>query len=528
MAEFVFSDADQEQLQELGIPEFQVKNQLEIFQKPLFNVDLVRNCTVGDGIVKIDPEEAGEYIDAQQEAAKEGLFLKFVPASGAATRMFKFLFQVQQASEPITWEDIKRAVKKGDSTFEKFKQFMENISHFAFFDELKEIMSRDGLDLEQLIHDGRFEPVLQYLLTGRGLNYGSMAKGLLKFHHYPSGNRTAFEEHLVEATHYVRDADGVCRLHFTVLPEQQELFATLLESVRAAYEKEYGVRFKVDFSFQKPSTDTIAVDLDNEPLRDEKQRLVFRPGGHGALLQNLTALQDYLVYIKNIDNVIPDCLKEATYFWKRVLGGILVELEDEIHTHVRLLKNEATDDIQEQAEEFARDKLWIDFPDDYADWPSSKRHHFLLTKLNRPIRVCGVVRNVGEPGGAPFWVREQDNTCSIQIVEKAQVNFDSPEQDAIWNSSTHFNPVDLVCSMRDFEGKPFDLSRHVNPDAVFISKKSMSGRDLKALELPGLWNGAMADWTTICVEVPIITFNPVKTVDDLLRPEHQQSSPNGC
>lgn len=528
MTEFVFSDADQLQLEELGIPEAQVRSELEIFQKPLFNVDLLRNCTVGDGIVKIEPEQAGEYIDAQQEAAQKGRFLKFVPASGAATRMFKFLFQVQQANESISWQEINQAAEKGNSTFEKFKRFMDNIFHFAFYDELKEAMSRDGLDLEQLIGDGQFEPVLQYFLTEPKLNYGSMAKGLLKFHHYPSGNRTAFEEHLVEATQYVKDAEGICRLHFTVLPEHRDRFSRLLESVRAVYEKEYGVHFKVDFSFQKQSTDTIAVDLSNQPLRDQNERLVFRPGGHGALLQNLTELQDYLVYIKNIDNVIPDCLKAATYFWKRVLGGLLVTLEDEIHTYVRLLKVEATDAIQEEAEKFARDKLWMTFPEDYADWPSSKRHHFLLTKLNRPIRVCGVVRNVGEPGGAPFWLQEEDGTCSIQIVEKAQVNFDSSEQDALWNSSTHFNPVDLVCSMRDFEGKPFDLSSHVNPNAVFISKKSISGRDLKALELPGLWNGAMADWTTLCVEVPIITFNPVKTVDDLLRPEHQQGSAESC
>lgn len=525
MAEFVLSDADRVQLKELGISEAQVKSQLEIFQKPLFNVELLHNCTVGDGIVKIAPEEAGEYIKAQQKAAEKGRFLKFVPASGASTRMFKFLFEVQQANEPISREEINQAVRKGTATFEKFKRFIDNISHFAFYDDLKGMMSGDGLDLEQLIQDGQFEPVFQYLLTERGLNYGSMAKGLVKFHQYPSGNRTAFEEHLVEAAQYVQDADGTCRLHFTVLPEQRERFGRLLENVRAGYEKEYGVRFKVDFSFQKRSTDTLAVDLRNEILRDGNGSLVFRPGGHGALLQNLTALQDYLVYIKNIDNVIPDCLKAATYFWKRVLGGMLVTLESAVHSYVRLLKHEATDTIQEEAEKFARDKLWITFPEDFAHWPASKRHHFLVNKLNRPIRVCGVVPNVGEPGGAPFWVREKDGTCSIQIVEKAQVNFDSPEQDAIWNSSTHFNPVDLVCSMRDFEGKSFDLSRYVNPDAVFISKKSIGGRDLKALELPGLWNGAMADWTTVCVEVPIITFNPVKTVDDLLRAEHQQSCP---
>jgi len=528
MTEFVLSDADRVQLKKLGISEAEVRRQLEIFQKPLFSVELMRNCTVGDGIFKIDPEETGDYINAQRKAALKGQFLKFVPASGASTRMFKFLFQVQQAADSISWEVVNQAVRKGDATFEKFKRFMENISQFAFYKDLKEVMSRNGLDLERLIDDGELKPVLQFLLTARGLNYGSMAKGLVKFHRYPSGHRTAFEEHLIEAAEYVRNADGACRLHFTVPSAYREWFSDLLENVRADYEKKYNVRFKVDFSFQQQSTDTIAVDLRNEPLRDENDLLVFRPGGHGALLQNLTALQNDLVYIKNIDNVVPDCLKGVSNFWKRVLGGMLVTLEAEVHKYVRLLKHEATDAIQEEAEKFARNRLWIVFPEDYTDWPSSKRHRFLLTKLDRPIRVCGVVPNVGEPGGAPFWVREEDGTCSIQVVEKAQVNFDSPEQDAIWNSSTHFNPVDLVCSMRNFEGKPFDLRRHVNPDAVFIAKKSIAGRELKALELPGLWNGAMADWTTVCVEVPIITFNPVKTVDDLLRPEHQQSSFVSC
>jgi len=523
MTKPLFSEADRAQLQDLGISEEQVSKQLEAFQKPLFNVQLQRNCTLNDGIIKIEPDQAAKYLEAQRKAAEIGRFLKFVPASGAATRMFKFLFEVVQQKEGPTWEEVNRAVQSGDTTFIEFKRFVDNISKFAFYDELKRTMTGDGLDLQQSIVDGKFKKLLNHLLGEPGLDYGSMAKGLLKFHHYPSESRTAFEEHLVEASQCVRDANGVCRLHFTILPEQQKNFESLLETVRGSYERKYDVRLEVDFSFQKPSTDTLAVDLKNRPLRDKDGRLIFRPGGHGALLENLNELREYLVYIKNIDNVVPDCLKEATHFWKRILGGVLVELQESIHTFARRLKVEATEDVQKTTERFVRDKLRIDFPGDYEDWPSSKRHHFLLSKLNRPIRVCGVVPNVGEPGGAPFWVKEQDGTCSMQIVEKAQVNFESAEQETIWNSSTHFNPVDLVCSMLDYTGKPFDLSRYTNPDAVFISRKSSGGRELKALELPGLWNGAMADWITLCVEVPIITFNPVKTVNDLLRPEHQES-----
>lgn len=522
MSNIHFGQTDQAQFQELGITEVQVRDQLEMFSKPPYSVELERSCTLGDGIIKIQPEEAEDYIIAQQREARQGRFIKFVPASGAATRMFKFLLQVQQEYETVSWEEVNQGAKKGNETLVRFKRFMNEMPRFAFYDELREVMSNEGLDLAQLIRDGQFDAVLRYLLTERGLNYGAMAKGLLKFHRYSWGSRTAFEEHLVEAAQYAKDADGSCRLHFTILPEHETHFRSLLEGVRAEYERQYGARFEVGFSFQNRSSDTIAVDLHNVPFRDRSGRLVFRPGGHGALLENLSKLRDRLVYIKNIDNVVPDCLKAATYFWKLVLGGLLVKLEARIHSLARRLKTEATDAVQKEAEEFVRDELWIDFPGDYEDWPPSKQHHFLLTKLNRPIRVCGVVENAGEPGGAPFWVKDQDGTRSMQIVEKAQVDFDSEGQKSIWNSSTHFNPVDLVCSMRDFEGKPFDLNRHVNREAVFISKKSMGGRDLKALELPGLWNGGMADWITLCVEVPIITFNPVKSVDDLLRAEHQQ------
>lgn len=521
MTEAVLTDADRRQLEGLGITEKQVLAQLRIFKKPPFSVRLVRNCTVGDGVIKIDRAQAEHYANSQRKAAGKGRFLKFVPASGAATRMFKELFEMRQRQDLNSLQALMQAAAGGDPTAEKFKRFLDNLPKYAFHDELQATMARDGLELQRLINEGRFEAILTYLLAERGLNYGSLAKGLLKFHRYPTGGRTAFEEHLIEAVEYARDADGVCRLHFTILPEHRDRFDALLAEARRAYEQPYGVRFEVGFSYQKASTDTIAADLNNEPFRDPDGRLVFRPGGHGALLDNLAGLREYLVYIKNIDNVVPDRLKAETYFWKHALGGLLVETESSVHGLLRRLKVETSPTIQAEAETLAREKLCVAFPDDYSKWPSSRRRSYLWSKLNRPIRVCGVVRNVGEPGGAPFWVAEADGSCSIQIVEKAQVNFAAADQEALWNSSTHFNPVDLVCCMRDFEGNLFDLDRYANPDAVFISKKSSNGRELKALELPGLWNGGMADWITLCVEVPIITFNPVKTVDDLLRSEHQ-------
>jgi hypothetical protein len=509
----------------LGITETQVKEQLEIFRKSSYFISLHRPCTVGDGIQTVMPEEKEKYLQIQQQAADAGRFLKFVPASGSASRMFQALFQILNEPHAIEHEKLLKRANKGDAVARDFLQFIDDIERFAFFEQLKGKVAQDGLILTTLIGERQFQEVLEYLLTEKGLQYGSLPKGLLKFHRYPSENRTAFEEHLVEASHYVRDKNGVCRLHFTVSPEHEKRFQQFLENVRTRYEKHYGISFEVGFSTQKPSTDTIAADLSNRPFRDEKGRLLFRAGGHGALLDNLNALRGDLVYIKNIDNVVPDDLKEATFLWKRILGGCLVEVQEGVHGHLRQMKDEEnSQELLEEVTTFAREKLLVHLPEDFEKWPPNTKGRFLWSQLNRPIRVCGVVPNVGEPGGAPFWAIGKEGRPSLQIVEKAQVNLDLQEQKDIWMSSTHFNPVDLVCALRDYEGKPFDLKSYVDHDAVFISKKSKDGEDLKALEHPGLWNGGMAHWITFFVEVPLVTFNPVKTVNDLLRPEHQPRS----
>jgi len=397
---------------------------------------------------------------------------------------------------------------------------VDSIHLFPFSEDLECCLRKDGLSLGRIMNEGRFHLLLDYLLTGRGLNYGCLPKGLIKFHRYAGERRTAFEEHLVESIHYARNGSAVCNLHFTVPPEFDRQFRAHLEELRPRHSERYGVEYVVGFSHQSKSTDTIAVDMENRPFRDLQGRLHFRPGGHGALLENLNALKGDLIFIKNIDNVAPDRLKGETAVWKKVLAGYLVELQETAHHFLRRLKTDPSDHLLRDAETFARDRLFIEIPADFAHWPHDRKLLFLHNKLNRPMRVCGVVPNEGEPGGAPFWVRDRSGALSLQIVEKAQVDMASAEQKSIWSSSSHFNPVDLVCGMRDCEGKPFDLRRHVDPTAVFISKKSKDGRELKALELPGLWNGAMSDWITVFIEVPRVTFSPVKTVYDLLRPEH--------
>jgi hypothetical protein len=364
--------------------------------------------------------------------------------------------------------------------------------------------------------------VLHYLLTEAGLNYLSFPKGLLKFHAYESVSRTPLEEHLVEAALHVRDREGRCRLHFTILPEHEERFRALIQRQAPDLARLYGCFFEVDFSFQSRATDTLVVDPANRPFRDDDGRLLFWPGGHGALLNNLDGLQGDLVYIKNIDNVVPDRLKEPTVLWKKIMGGFLAAMQEKVHDYLRrLTSGEADRKVLAEARQFAATELLLAFPDDFAALPPGQQREMLMHRLNRPIRVCGVVKNEGEPGGAPFWVREPDGGLSLQIVETAQVDFDAPAQHDIWAASTHFNPVDLVVGLRDFQGRPFNLEKFVNREAVFISRKSKNGKQFKVLERPGLWNGAMAHWLTVFLEVPLATFNPVKTVLDLLRPEHQ-------
>jgi hypothetical protein len=522
MEDLDFNREDHIQMQNLGISEEQVKAQIQIFQKSSFFTRLRRPCTLGDGIQQISQEELDHWLNLHEEAALEGRFTKFVPASGAASRMFRILFEVYDQTPVPSIKEFLEQAEKGDRRAMDFLYLRDGFRRLPIFDDLKSTADREGLSLERLLEENRWHEILTYLLTEQGLGCGSLSKGLLKFHRYPSGHRTAFEEHLVEAIHTVRDREGICRIHVTVSPEHEASFHQCFEKVKGVYEQQFQCLLDVRFSIQKHSTDTIAVDLENRPFRETNGRLLFRPGGHGALLSNLADIQGDLIYLKNIDNILPDRLRGPTVTWKKILGGLLVEIQKKTHRYVnQLIAGSKEIKLLNMAMDFARQNLLIQEPQGFRQWTAEKKRDYLLNRLNRPLRVCGMVKNEGEPGGGPFWVDGKDGNLSLQIVESAEVDPRSPEQQTIWGSSTHFNPVDLVCAVKDFRGNPFPLKDYVNPEAVFISRKSKDGRDLKSLELPGLWNGSMAEWITLFVEVPIATFNPVKTINDLLKSEHQ-------
>ncbi len=518
----IFSREDLDQIRSLGITKERVISQLEAFQRPEPYLRLKRPCTLGDGIRTIPEEELPTLFEHHGDATNQGRCLKFVPASGAATRMFELLLWFHTYESSLKRDEIARRAEAGERKCKDLLAFVVGIHRFAFFDALKGVMAKAGLDIHALMEEGRFGEIFEYLLTPRGLNYVNLPKGLLKFHRYPDMSRTAFEEHLVEAAEYVPNDRGICRLHCTVSPEHREDFETLLQRVRPLYETKYHVQFQVHFSIQKQSTNTIAVDLENRPFRLEDGRLLFRPSGHGALIQNLNDLKGDIIFIKNIDNVVPDGLKGTTFIWKRALAGHLVKIQKRIFSYVeKLAEGIHEEQLLNEALEFASTELSLSIPEGLRGGSTREKREFLLSMLNRPLRVCGVVKSQGEPGGGPFWVEGRDGTLSLQIVEEPQVDPHSIEQREIWNSATHFNPVDIVAGVRDYRGNPFDLGQYVDPNAIIITRKSQDGRALKALELPGLWNGAMAYWNTIFVEVPLITFNPVKTINDLLRPEHQ-------
>lgn len=521
MADLISDEQDIKQINARGINPESVKSQIDTLKKGFPFAKLERPCRASDGIQSIQKSDFEGLINKYLQAASYGRAMKFVPASGVASRMFKLLLSLNNRYNQIDESYLSVEAEKGDSECRTFLEFKREIKRFAFYDDLKSVMAKGRLDIEALISEGQYKEILEYMLNPQGLNYADFPKGLIKFHRYTSRSRTPFEEHLVEAGAYVLDNKGVARVHFTVPTEYEERIKEHMEELRDLYESP-GFRYEITFSTQKPSTDTVAVDLYNKPFRDIDGRLVFRPAGHGALLENLNDLKADLIFIKNIDNVVHDRLKDETYIYKKVLGGYLLKLQDEIFGFLEKISTKNVDEkLINQMFEFARHKLFIIPPESVERGSNEEKLSFIFSKFNRPIRICGMVKNVGEPGGGPFWVKNKDGTLSLQIVESSQVDMKSSEQGAIWESSTHFNPVDLVCGVRDYMGTPFDLLNFTDPDTGFISIKSLDGKELKALELPGLWNGAMANWNSVFVEVPLITFNPVKTVLDLLRKEHQ-------
>ncbi len=522
---YTLTAEDRADLRARGISSETIATHIRQFQQGFPAIHLERACTLGDGIARI-PAETAHLMQLHAEAAAAGRLLKFVPASGAASRMFQLPLSFSQQPELLSNLALSRRAAEGDADCQTFRRFVGQLDRFAFFQELRTVLHRDGQTLEGLLSQGQYHTLLTSLLTPAGLNYANLPKGLVPFHAYEDQSRTAFEEHLVEALEYVRDASSVARLHFTVSAPHQQAIQAYLDSVCHRYAQR-GAQLDIAYSIQKPATDTIAVDSDNIPVRDSTGALVFRPGGHGALLENLADLQGDIIFIKNIDNVLPDRLKPDTYRYKKLLCGSLLHLQQQTFFHIAGLK--ASDPSEsagariaiDAARSFAQDQLSLVLPQNFARTAIPDQLAFLIEKLDRPLRVCGVVKNTGEPGGGPFWVRRTDGTTSLQIVESSQVDMTDAEQRARWQTATHFNPVDLVCGVRDYRGHSFPLARFVDPATGFISEKSKDGRSLRALELPGLWNGAMAYWNTVFVEVPSSTFHPVKTVMDLLRPEHQ-------
>lgn len=514
----MFTDNDLKQLKNHGISMETIERQLHDFKHGFPFSRLHAAATKENGIRTFNEKEIHELITNFDRTAKDLKLVKFVPASGAATRMFKHLYEFKEKAGNRKSE----AKILQDDDFNSIGYFFTNLSRFAFYDDLKRLMSHDGISIEDCIKNHDLVTVLDYILTPAGLNYGNLPKGIIKFHHYGTFSRTATGEHLVEGAHYCANRAKKVSVHLTVSPEHLSSFRDLIAYVQPYYESMFGVLYDISFSIQKPSTDTLAVDLKNEPFREKDGSLVFRPGGHGALIENLNDLDCDLVFIKNIDNVVPDRLKAETYRYKKLLGGLLLQMQSKAFNLLNALdKKPPSVDIISEAAQFCESQANASFPADFSRWEESKKVKFLHNFLNRPIRICGMVKNEGEPGGGPFWVKNKEGEVSLQIVESSQIDLTKPDQKKIMDSSTHFNPVDLVCSLKDYKGNKFDLRQFVDQNTGFISEKTKDGKQLKAMELPGLWNGAMANWITVFVDVPIITFNPVKTVNDLLREQHQ-------
>ena len=516
----MFTDQDKAQLEQRGTDLSVAEQQIQNFRDGFPDLEIVKAATIDDGILKLSNDLPAQYAQEYENNSPQKKVVKFVPASGAASRMFKHLFQFQQDYSGSD-EDYEKLVS--DPEQRKVFEFFKQINDFAFYGDLGEVHQQKGMGLNEAILQRRYVEVLDSLLNEDGLNYGSLPKGLLRFHRYGNTSRSPVEEHLVEGANYARDQNNNVYLHFTVSPEHRNAFEEHIAQVKGHFEQHFGVRYYVTFSEQKPSTDTLAVDMNNEPFREENGEILFRPGGHGALIENLNDLDADLIFIKNIHNVLTDRLKEKSFHNKNLLGGVLMSYQQKIFEYLNLIdeSGEILDSKLEEMREFVEDQLCVLPAQVFSSMDGALNVTFLEGVLDRPIRVCGMVKNEGEPGGGPFWAVNPNGSTSLQIVESAQINMDDPTQKSVWENATHFNPVDIVCSMKNHRSEKFDLTRYVNPRAGFISKKSKDGKELKAQELPGLWNGSMADWNTIFVEVPVITFNPVKTVNDLLREQHQ-------
>lgn len=503
----MFTQKDLQQIQKKGISIDEINRQIKHFKSGFPPANITMPATPGKGIMCLDEGDEKQYREVFRRNGPDFHITRFVPASGAATRMFKSLYGA-----------IGNLESKSPAEQQKWIESDPDIN--AFFRELPEYPFWEDLE-----HPDGIAPdaLLKQILLEEGLGYGSKPKGLLKFHKYSGEDRrTSFEEHIREAAIYCASHKGILRMHLTVSPAHLDGFQAEAARIIPMIEKDTGLQIKISFSFQRPETDTIAVDLENVPFRNPDGSLLFRPGGHGALLQNLDALDSDIVFISNIDNIATDRFRDMRVGYKQVLGGILLEVRSKVFYYLKQLTGgERVEKTRlDSMVTFLQDRMGIAVPDQLSSWDASNLKQWLIRTMDRPIRVCGMVKNEGEPGGGPFYVQAESGEITLQIVESSQIDLDDPAKAAVAGASTHFNPVDLVCSTRDFRGEKFNLTRFVDHNTGFISEKSEGGRSLKALELPGLWNGSMAQWLTLFVEVPIETFSPVKTVFDLMRQEH--------
>lgn len=515
----ILRDTDKIHITSRGNTESQVLEQLNTLKEGVSYVHLKSPATDGNGIIILEQSEKDQYVQIFEEKKGTLNLLKFTPASGAATRMFRFLFTFLEEYD-LEKGSINVYMNKKEAI--DLRLFFVGIDDFPFFSKVRKRLKKKAKNKKSVDVNFNRQQFVKIMLDPEDMNLGSKPKGLFPFHSYKHHNATAFEEHLFEAALYANN-DGEANLHFTISKEHQNRFIDTYEKRKSYIENKTGITFNITYSYQTEDTDTIAIDSKGELLRDNDGVLVFRPGGHGALINNLNKQDSDIIFIKNIDNVVVCSFKEEVAYYKKVLAGKLLELQEKSFQYLERIDQTTSLSDQEILDiaHFLHNKLQLRLKKDFNKFSTTYQIAYLKEELNKPIRVCGMVKNEGEPGGGPFWVRLDNDKESLQIVEGVQIHPTSKRQQQIFNSASHFNPVDIVCGIKDYKGNKFDLSKFVDYKTSFITSKSYKGKKIKALEHPGLWNGAMAHWNTIFIEVPLVTFNPVKTVNDLLKPSHQ-------
>jgi len=508
-----FTEADKIVLKDKGISKEKAQGQIETFKEGIPFVNLQKAAVIGDGLQKYSDAEEADLVSIFESKRGTLSLLKFVPASGAASRMFKSLFNFIDSFNPKA-QTFKEYVNTNNDS--AMQSFFEKYTLFPFYELVQERIAGKYASEDEGKH-----LFVKDMLSEDALNYGFYPKGLLPFHKYSNTISTAFEEHLKEAAQYAK-TKGVAKLHFTISPQHADMFENEFALAGERVTNETGTDFDVSYSFQKTSTDTIAVDLNNEPFRNSDGSVLFRPGGHGALIENLNEQEADVIFIKNIDNVVTSKALNTVADSKKVLGGVLLKVQEKAFKYAaELARENMSDTLIKEVKQFLESELNVRFSGKFDSLDTVTQRAELQSNLNRPIRICGMVKNEGEPGGGPFWVKNLEGDVSLQIIESAQIDMSNPHQADILKNATHFNPVDIVCGVKNHKGEKYDLADFIDPKQGFITVKTQEGRELKAMELPGLWNGAMANWNTLFVEVPVQTFNPVKTVNDLLRPSHQ-------